>query len=335
MESLIKTGNFEQTKSGTMRANSCKTPNLPSAILSLSLISRFPVALVMLLMLHNLTFAETKVKSLIARGAKPEKLAGDFAFTEGPACDREGNIFFTDQPNNRIMKWSIDNKLSFLGENFGRANGMYFDHKGNLISCSDEKNELWSIAPDGKVTVLVKDFEGKKLNGPNDLWIAPNGGIYLTDPFYKRTWWDHQSSEQDGEHVYYLAPGATKLVRVVTDFKQPNGIIGTPDGKYLYIADIRANKTWRYSINADGTLSGKKLFAELGSDGMTIDNKGNIYLTGKGVTIFNPDGVLIENIPIPEGWTANVCFGGKDRHLLFITASKSVYGIKMKVKGAK
>ncbi len=318
-----------------MRANSCKTPNLPSAILSLSLISRFPVALVMLLMLHNLTFAETKVKSLIARGAKPEKLAGDFAFTEGPACDREGNIFFTDQPNNRIMKWSIDNKLSFLGENFGRANGMYFDHKGNLISCSDEKNELWSIAPDGKVTVLVKDFEGKKLNGPNDLWIAPNGGIYLTDPFYKRTWWDHQSSEQDGEHVYYLAPGATKLVRVVTDFKQPNGIIGTPDGKYLYIADIRANKTWRYSINADGTLSGKKLFAELGSDGMTIDNKGNIYLTGKGVTIFNPDGVLIENIPIPEGWTANVCFGGKDRHLLFITASKSVYGIKMKVKGAK
>lgn len=316
-----------------MRTNSRETGSSPSAMIVLSLISRFSLALTILLMTHNLTFAKTKEKNLIAKDSKLEKLADDFAFTEGPACDREGNIFFTDQPNNRIMKWSTDNKLSLFGENFGRANGMYFDHKGNLISCSDEKNELWSIAPDGNVTVLVKDFEGKKLNGPNDLWIAPNGGIYLTDPFYKRTWWDHQSSEQDGEHVYYLAPEATKLVRVVTDFKQPNGIIGTPDGKYLYIADIKANKTWRYSINADGTLSGKKLFAELGSDGMTIDNKGNIYMTGNGVTIFNPDGVLIENIPIPESWTANVCFGGKDRHLLFITASKSIYGIKMKVKG--
>jgi len=295
---------------------------------------KFSISLILVLTIHCQTFAENKGRTLMTKGAKPEKLAGDFEFTEGPASDRDGNIFFTDQPNNRIMKWSTDNKLTRLGENFGRANGLYFDRQGNLISCSDEKNELWSIAPDGKVTVLVKDFEGKKLNGPNDLWIAPNGGIYLTDPFYKRPWWDHQTSEQDGEHVYYLAPGASKLVRVVSDFEKPNGIIGTPDGKNLYIADIKGNKTWRYTINADGSLSDKKLFAELGSDGMTIDNKGNIYLTGKGVTIFNRDGVQVENIPIPEGWTANVCFGGKDRHLLFVTASKSVYGIKMKVKGA-
>ena len=316
-----------------MRTDSFKPTNLSKVIPSHNLIFRFSLALCILLMGHELTFA--KGKSLIAKGAKPEKLADGFSFTEGPACDGQGNVFFTDQPNNKIFKWSTDNKLSLFEENYGRANGMYFDHQGNLISCSDEKNELWSIAPDGKVKVLVKDFEGKKLNGPNDLWIAPNGGIYLTDPFYKRPWWDHQTSEQDGEHVYYLAPGASKLIRVVTDFEKPNGIIGTPNGKYLYIADIKGNKTWRYSINSDGTLSGKKLFAELGSDGMTIDQKGNIYLTGKGVTIFNPSGVMIENIPIPEGWTANVCFGGKDRHLLFITASKSVYGIKMKVKGIR
>lgn len=318
-----------------MRTIPLKPTNLSLVIHPLQLIVRFSLVLIILLMIQNMALAKTKERTLIAKGAKPEKLAGDFSFTEGPACDREGNVFFTDQPNNHIMKWSTDNKLSLFGSNFGRANGMYFDKKGNLISCSDEKNELWSIAPDGKVTVLIKDFEGKKLNGPNDLWIAPNGGIYLTDPFYKRTWWDHQSSEQDGQHVYYLAPGASKLVRVVTDFKQPNGIIGTPDGKYLYIADIKDNKTWRYAINQDGTLSGKKLFAELGSDGMTIDNKGDIYLTGKGVTIFDRDGVLLEKIPIDESWTANVCFGGKDRHLLFITASKSVYGIKMKTRGVK
>lgn len=318
-----------------MKAEFYKPMGLFRLLLSQPLIFRFSTALVMLLMLHALTFAKIKERSLIAKGAKVEKLAGDFKFTEGPACDQQGNIFFTDQPNNRIMKWSADNKMSLFGENFGRANGMCFDQKGNLISCSDEKNELWSIAPDRKVTVLIKNFEGKKLNGPNDLWIAPNGGIYLTDPFYPRPWWDHQTSEQDGEHVYYLAPGASKLIRVIIDLLKPNGIIGTPDGKYLYIADIKGNKTWCYSIGKDGTLSGKKLFANLGSDGMTIDNRGNIYLTGKGVTIFDASGNLIEKIPIEESWTANVCFGGKDRHLLFITASTSVYGIKMKTRGVR
>jgi len=289
----------------------------------------------MLFIVQDISFARTKKIVLLANGAKPEKLAGDFEFTEGPACDRKGNIFFTDQPTNRILKWSTENKLSVFGENFGRANGMYFDKNGNLITCSDEKNELWSISPEGKVTILVKNYNGKRLNGPNDLWIAPNGSIYLTDPFYKRTWWDHVTSEQDGECVYFLAPGTSNLLRVASDFQQPNGIIGTPDGKHLYVADIRAHKTWRYAINSDGMLSDKTLFAELGSDGMTIDNRGNVYLTGKGVTIFNSEGVQIANIPIPENSTSNVCFGGKDRHLLFITALKSVYGLKMKVKGVK
>ncbi len=304
-------------------------------MVSQQLIIRIKLALMVLLVLPILVSGKPKEKSIVAKNAKLQKLAGDFKFTEGPACDQKGNVYFTDQPNNRILRWSVDHKLSVFGENFGRANGMYFDKKGNLISCSDEKNELWFIAPGGKVTVLVKDFEGKRLNGPNDLWIAPNGGIYLTDPYYQRSWWDHQTPEQDGDHVYYLAPGTSKLIRVVSDLEKPNGIIGTPDGRYLYVADIKANKTWRYTINKDGTLFGKTLFAEQGSDGMTIDNKGNIYLTGKGVTVYNPEGALIERIPVDEKWTANVCFGGKDRHLLFITASKSVYGLKMKVKGVK
>ena len=318
-----------------MKTESYKLDFFLQAAFTLQRTIRLLLVIALLPSFLSLTSAKTKERTLIIKGAKPEKLAGDFKFTEGPACDSEGNIFFTDQPNNRIMKWSTDNKLSLFGENFGRANGMYFDRKGNLVTCSDEKNELWSIAPDGKVTILIKDYEGKKLNGPNDLWIAPNGGIYLTDPFYKRSWWDHQASEQDGQHVYYLAPGASKLIRVTNDLEQPNGIIGTPDGKYLYVADIKGNKTWRFSINKDGTLSEKKLFTDLGSDGMTIDIKGNIYLTGKGVSIFNPKGILIEKIPVDENWSANVCFGGKDRNLLFITASKSVYGVKMKVKGCR
>ena len=318
-----------------MRPKSFFLPESSSLSIPAYLMYRIALIIILFLLLPQYGQTKTKKRELFIPGTIPEKLAGDFQFTEGPACDKEGNIFFSDQPNNRIMKWSTENKLSLFGENFGRANGMHFDHKGNLVTCSDEKDELWSITPAGKVTVLVKDYEGKHLNGPNDLWIAPDNGIYITDPFYKRTWWDHQSSEMDGENVYYLAPGGSKLVKVAGDLQKPNGIVGTPDGKFLYVADIKANKTWLYKINKDGSLCDKKLFTEQGSDGMTIDNRGNIYMTGNGVTVFNSKGELIIKIPTKESWTTNVCFGGKDRHLLFITAVKSVYGLRMNVRGVR
>jgi gluconolactonase len=273
--------------------------------------------------------AESKI---IAAGATVEKLAGDFVFTEGPACDGRGNVFFTDQPNDRILKWSIAGKLSTFMQPCGRANGLSFDRSGNLWACADEKNELWRIDPAGKATVVVKDYQGKLLNGPNDVWIRPGGGLYFTDPYYKRSWWKRGPKEMD-ECVYYLSPDYKKLTRVIDDLKQPNGIIGTPDGKNLYVADIGTGKTYRYSIQPDGSLKDKKLFCELGSDGMTIDNKGNIYLTGKGVSVFDADGQKIEQINVPEPWTANVCFGGKDRQTLFITASKGFYGLRMTVNG--
>ena len=264
--------------------------------------------------------AESKI---IAPGATLQKLAGDFAFTEGPACDAKGNVFFTDQPNDRILKWSVDGKLTTFMQPCGRANGLSFDRKGNLWACADEKNELWRIDRAGKVTVVLKDYQGKLFNGPNDLWLKPGGGLYFTDPHYKRPYWKRGPKEMD-ECVYYLAPDHKTLTRVIDDLKQPNGIIGTPDGKLLYVADIGAGKTYRYRIQPDGSLTEKKLFCELGSDGMTIDSEGNVYLTGKGVPVFNPAGEKIEQIDVPEPWTANVCFGGKDRKTLFITASKGL-----------
>ena len=272
--------------------------------------------------------------SVLAPGAKIEKLASEFKFTEGPTCDAAGNIFFTDQPNNRIMKWSVDGKLSVFMQPAGRANGMYFDAKGNLLACADEKTELWSIAPDGKVTVLVKEYQGKALCGPNDVWGHPDGSIYFTDPFYKREWWNYNKMPQDGQHVYRLAADHQKLTRVTEDLKQPNGIIGTPEGKNLFVADIGASKTYRFDIQPDGTLTNKKLICPLGSDGMTLDAEGNLYLTGRGVTVFNQDGQQIEHIDVPGGWTANVSFGGKDKKTLFITSSTSLYSIQMRVKGA-
>lgn len=293
-------------------------------------------SMVTLCILITFSVSAQKMSSIIASGAKVEKLADGFSFTEGPAVDKQGNVYFTDQPNNKILKWSIDRKLTTFHSDGGRANGLYFDHNGNLLSCSDMDNQLWSIDTKGNPEILVADYQGKKLNGPNDLWVHPNGGIYFTDPLYKRPYWTRDPEmQQDGEHVYYLSPDRKMLVRVDENLVKPNGIIGTPDGKKLYVADIGDKKTYVYDINADGTLANRKLFCELGSDGMTIDNKGNIYLTGRGVTVFNPKGEQIEHIPIEANWTANVCFGGKDMKTLYITASQYLYALKMKVKGVR
>lgn len=271
-------------------------------------------------------------KGVLAPDAKLEKLADGFIFTEGPTADAKGNVFFTDQPNNRILKWSVDGKLSVFMEPAGRANGMFFDANGNLLVCADEKTELWSVTPDGKKTVIVKEYQGKPLNGPNDVWARPGGGIYFTDPFYKRPWWSYEDMPQDGQHVYYVARDG-KIKRVISDLTQPNGIIGTPDGKNLFVADIGASKTYKYDILSDGSLTNKTLFCAMGSDGMTIDSEGNLYLTGKGVTVFDKTGNKIDFIKVPENWCANVCFGGADRKTLFITASKGLYAIKTRVKG--
>lgn len=279
--------------------------------------------------------SKEKSYNLIAKGAVLTKLSDQFSFTEGPAVDKKGNVYFTDQPNNRIMKWSVDGKLSVFMENAGRANGMYFDHAGNLLACADEKNELWKIDKNKNYTVILNNFEGKRLNGPNDLWVDPKGGIYFTDPFYQRDYWKHTSKEIKKECVYYLSPDKSKITNVANDLVKPNGIIGTSDGKTLYVADIGANKTYSYTIESNDSLSKKTLFTESGSDGMTRDESGNIYLTGNGVTVFNPKGEKIAHIDVPEPWTANVCFGGKKFKTLFITASKSVYTIEMNVRGMK
>ncbi|MBT9190191.1 SMP-30/gluconolactonase/LRE family protein [Zobellia russellii] len=276
-------------------------------------------------------------KNIIAKDAKLTLVSDEYKFTEGPAVDKNGDIYFTDQPNDRIVKWdAATNTVSDYMKPSGRANGLYFDHDGNLLAAADEKNELWSIAPDKKVTVLIDDYEEKKLNGPNDLWVDLNGGIYFTDPFYKRSWWKHTEPEQSARRVYYL-PKGNSVPRIVADdnFEQPNGIIGSPDGKTLYVSDNGAKKTYSYTIEANGNLTNKKLFTDMGSDGMTLDNQGNVYLTGDGVTVFNSKGEQIEHIDVPESWTANVTFGGPEQKTLFITAMDSAYTLEMNVNGVR
>jgi gluconolactonase len=272
---------------------------------------------------------------LVKKGASLVRVSNNFSFTEGPTADKNGNVFFTDQPNDKIWKYDTEGKLSVFMDKTGRSNGMYFDSKGRLISCADEKNEIWAITPDKKVTVLIDNFNGLRFNGPNDLWVDKKGGVYFTDPYYQRSWWERKKPDLPKQNLYYLPPGKKEALVMDTTYKTPNGIIGTSDGKHLFVADIRDNKTYKYDIAKDGSLSNRRLFISQGSDGMVLDSEGNLYITGKGVTIYDKSGARIGNIPVPSGWTANLCFAGKDRKTLFITASESVYTLQMNVKGAR
>lgn len=271
---------------------------------------------------------------VIAPGATLEKLAGGFAFTEGPSGDARGNLYFTDQPNDRIMRWSVDGQLSTFLQPAGRSNGLYFDPGGNLVACADENTALWSIAPDRAITVLCDRYAGKPFNGPNDVWVRPDGGRYFSDPYYLRTWWSHTSMPQDSQQVYFLSADRQRLRRVTTNLVKPNGIIGTPDGRTLFVSDIEAGETYRFDVAPDGGLSHQTLVVKAGSDGMTLDDAGHLYLTGDGVMIFDPSGRQVEQIAVPDKWTANVAFSGRDRQTLFITAWTGLYAIRMRTKGA-
>ncbi|WP_324023156.1 SMP-30/gluconolactonase/LRE family protein [Maribacter sp. BPC-D8] len=288
------------------------------------------------LLLTAIVSCKSQQKALVTGGSELVQVANNFSFTEGPASDKNGNVYFTDQPNDKILKWNqADNSIGTFMESSGRANGLYFDNNENLLAAADNENELWRIHKTGEIDTLITHFEDKKLNGPNDIWVDTKDGIYFTDPYYQREYWTRTEADIKEKNVYYISPDLKNISIVAKGLAQPNGIIGTPDGKTLYVADIGDKKTYSYSIQEDGTLSDRKLFTDMGSDGMTIDNLGNIYLTGEGVTIFNSKGKQLKNIPINENWTANVTFGGKNQDILFITAMGSVYTLQMNVHGVR
>jgi gluconolactonase len=297
---------------------------------------------------------------IIAQDAQIENLGDGYSFTEGPAVDKLGNVFFTDQPNDIIYKWdAITGDITPFLEETGRSNGMAFDKDGNLIACADMHGEVWKIAPNGTHTVLVDNYKGKLLNGPNDVWINPvTGGMYITDPMFPRGYWDdddprkqdwppthsEQADAGKGGHVYYLAPGSDSLVRVTTQSEWdadswPNGVVGTPDGKKLYVNKWQGDDmggTWVFKINPDGSLSNMKKFTDMGGDGMSMDNRGNIYISNSlGVNVFDPKGKKLVTIFTGGGSTNNV-FAGPDEKTLFITGPvDKVNALKMKVSGVE
>ncbi len=300
----------------------------------------------LVLLLIAFTVVSQSRDDLIDPSEKPKLIADGFVFAEGPASDGDGNIYFTDIQTSRIYIWTENSELRLFREPSGRANGLRFDAGGNLLACEGASRRVTSTSPDGSITVLANQYQGKRLNSPNDLWVDPEGGIYFTDPRYSAKWiyiersefsehvpdTSFYAEEQEARGVYYLPPGGKPLRRVAENFMNPNGVIGTPDGRKLYVSDTEKKETYIFEILKDGSLSNRQVFIAEYSDGMTLDEMGNVYLTNGGIDIFTPQRKLITTIDLPAK-SSNVCFGGRDHKTLFITARNCVYTLRMKVSG--
>jgi len=287
--------------------------------------------------------AADETESLIAPGETVKKLAGDMKFTEGPAwIPAKKMLVFSDIPNSKLMQWTEKEGLSVFRQS-EQSNGNILDLQGRLISCQHAACNLVRTEADGSITVLADKFDGKRLNSPNDVAVRSDGTLWFTDP----PWGLTGPGELPGHWVFKLDPATGKIEPVVKDLAMPNGINFSPDESRIYIADTGGHPKHPdpafhklpggihcYEVSKDGKL-GKKLFQiEQGSDGMTVDVKGNLYTTHGKVHVYSADGKKLETIDVPEG-PANVTFGGDDYKTLFITAKTSLYSVRMKNAGAK
>ena len=280
---------------------------------------------------------------LIAPGEKVQKLAGDMKFTEGPAwIPAKKALVFSDIPNSKLMQWKEGEGLSVFRPS-EQSNGNTLDLEGRLVSCQHAARNLVRTEADGSITVLVDGYDGKRFNSPNDVVVKSDGTLWFTDP----PWGLSGPAELPGHWVFRFDPATGKIEPVVKDLAMPNGINFSPDESRLYVADTGGHPRHPdpafhklpgtiscYEVGKDGKL-GKRLFQiEQGSDGMTVDVKGNLYTTHGKVHVYNADGKKLETIDVPEG-PANVTFGGDDYKTLFITAKTSLYSVRMKNAGAK
>ena len=292
---------------------------------------RYPLSLLLFLTLTAQTTLGAE-SGLIADGAQVVEVQGGFAFIEGPVSDAVGNLYFTDIDNNRLHKLAPTGDLSNFHEPSNRANGLTLDLDGGLLICEQEAQRLVKMNANGTISVIADGYQGKPFNSPNDAWVHPNGSIYMTDPRYQ---YPQGSLAQDGEYVYRISPQRNEVTAIITDIPKPNGVVGTEDGKTLYIASTELRKVFRYTINEDGSVANRTEFADQGSDGMTLDEHGNVYLTWLGgVSIRNPSGEQIDFIRT-EQMPANVGFGGRDGKTLFMTARTSLYSLQMNVEASR
>jgi gluconolactonase len=301
----------------------------------------------------TLLAADPAFDSLVPADAEIEKLADGFTFTEGPLWRPHGALWFSDVIGNVVRQWSTDGTVTevlrpggcdrnvqptggFIG-----PNGMVADKDGAVLLCQHGNRRIVRIDKDRKVSTLVDRFEGKKLNSPNDLVFHRDGALYFTDPPYGFPLQDEDPAKEIAFNgVYRFADG--KLQVIIKDLSRPNGLAFSPDYKTLYVANSENRKLWmRYSVDADGTVSDGRVFADVNDvnepgvpDGMKLDTLGNMYAAGPGgVWVFSPEGKHLGTIKTPE--TPANCGWGDDGKSLYITAITGLYRVKLAVAGQK
>jgi gluconolactonase len=267
-----------------------------------------------------------------------EKLASGMRFVEGPVwIDRDGGyLVFSDIPADELKRWSKSDGLTVFRKPSHNANGNTLDREGRLITCEHGARRVSRTEKDGTVVTLVDEYQGKKLNSPNDAVVKSDGSIWFTDPDYGLA---GRAKEQEGNFVFRFDPKTKALQPVAKDFDKPNGLCFSPDERRLYIADSGSPKNIRvFDVQPDGTLANGRVFCVIDAgvpDGIRADQDGRIYSSaGDGIHVFATDGTLIGKILVPES-AANLAFGGADHQTLFITARTSLYSIPLRVKGAR
>lgn len=269
-------------------------------------------------------------------------------WAEGPVYFADGDyLIWSDIPNNRMLRCS-GGQVSIFRNFSNNSNGNTRDRQGRLVTCEHGTRRVTRTEPDGSITVLVDQFQGKKLNSPNDVVVKSDGTVWFTDPPYGILS-DYEGHVAEGEYggcfVFRFDPGTGELEAVARDFNKPNGIAFSPDESKLYVADTGASHSINgehhirmFTVDKKGNLNGGEVFAEISpglADGLRADLQGNIWTSaGDGVHCYAPDGVRIGKILVPET-VSNLTFGGPQRNRLFITATTSLYAVYVAANGAQ
>jgi gluconolactonase len=261
-----------------------------------------------------------------------ERIAAGHRFTEGPVWSREGFLLFSDVPQDLILQWTPGKGVSRFRESSHGANGNTFDAQGRLYTCESRTRRVIRTDAKGRLEVLAERFEGKRLNAPNDIVVRRDGQIYFTDPAFGA---QQEVRELDFYGVYHITPKG-EIEAIARWQTRPNGIALSPDGRILYVANSDERKVYAFDLDRQGRASNPRVVIsgiEGVPDGMAVDEKGNLYVTGRAVFVYAPEGRLLATIEMPET-PSNCAFGDPDFGALYVTARTSVYRIRLDVRGA-
>jgi gluconolactonase len=263
---------------------------------------------------------------------KLEEIQSGFNGAEGPVWSRDGYLLFSDNGDHKIYKYVPGGKCAVWREMPGGANGNAFDRQGRLYTCEYVARRVTRTDNKGKTEVIADRFEGKRFNAPNDIVVRRDGHVYFTDPLFTKV----DRRDLDFYGVYHLTPqGRIEVIARPTG--RPNGITLSPDGKILYVANTDERNIHAYDVDRQGRVARERLLiSDLpgGPDGMRIDEKGNLYITSRGIQIYSPEGKHLGAIEIPGG-ARNCAFGDRDLRTLYITGRTTLYRVRVPIRGAR